>query len=128
MAYLRIPLWLLACLSVLGGAAQTPDVRHYTFSITLSDSTNRIQGQADVLAHFTDAASFLRLDLAAPRGGGKGMRVRSVTEGRKKVSFTQDSAVLRMGVRAVAGSLHTYRIDYEGIPADGLIIDRKSVV
>ena len=121
MAYLRIQLWLLACLSVLGGAAQTPDARHYTFSITLNDSTNRIRGQAVIQVHFTGASPLLQLDLAGPKGG-KGMRVRTVAEGRKTLSFVQDSAALHIRVRASAGSLHTYRIDYDGIPADGLII------
>jgi aminopeptidase N len=122
MAYYRILFGLLAGLSALGGAAQTPDVRHYTFTLTLSDSTNRIQGRAELRVHFSGTASFLSLDLAGPKGAGRGMRVRTVTEGRKTLSFTQDSATLRIRVRADAASTHTYHIVYGGIPTDGLII------
>ncbi|TDX00296.1 M1 family metallopeptidase [Dinghuibacter silviterrae] len=100
--------------AALRGAAQ--DMQHYTFALTLSDTTNRIHGVAAVTVRFNSARTWFRLDLAGR------MRVSSVREGRKKVPFLQDAGALSLRVKARKRSRHTYRIVYAGTPSDGLII------
>ena len=122
MRLIRTSIFFLSL--VAKAVAQVPavDVQHYGFSLFLSDSTNHIEGRADVTVRFLSASSVLHLDLVPPGAKDSGMRVRTVTEGGRAVVFIRDRTGLSLRVRARAGSLHTYRVSYGGIPADGLII------
>ena len=106
------------------GQAYNPaiDVRHYAFSLNVNDSNNKVIGQAAVTLVFREDAASLRLDLAAKNKEGKGMTVRSVTGGGRPIRFSQDSDHLVLQTGGKTGEQHTYTIDYDGIPADGLII------
>jgi aminopeptidase N len=95
---------------------QAQDVRHYTFALTLRDTTNRIQGEAAITVHFDAPSVSLRLDLAAR------MHVSSVREGKRSLHFTREADTLTISAGARKGSSHTYRVTYAGTPADGLII------
>jgi aminopeptidase N len=98
------------------------DVRHYDFSIEVSDSNNIIHGRAEITILFKGNAPCFILDLAQKNKQGKGMTVSSLTEKDKAVPYTQDSAQLHVYASARSGEQHTYIITYKGIPADGLII------
>ena len=50
------------------------------------------------------------------------MLVSVITEGSRTVTFLQDSDAVSINSPAKAGSVHSYIIDYAGVPADGLII------
>jgi aminopeptidase N len=106
--------------------AQTPfpgiDVQHYTFNLALNDENNVIKGKAEVTIKFTEDVPQAELNLVKKNSGGKGMLVSSVTENGKSISFRQDSDVLNILSPEKNRSLHTFTINYEGIPADGLII------
>jgi aminopeptidase N len=107
------------------GSGTGIDVQHYGFTLSLSDTTNRMEGRADVTVRFLQARSSLWLDLSGPRGRDTGMRVRAVTERARAVPFVQDREGIRLRTRANPGSLHTYHIVYGGIPTDGLIIGKN---
>ena len=127
---------LLFCIGVaIGqpapGPAATPqpgiDVQDYDFALTLSDTTDRIEGEATVhLRVTTDTLSAVRLDLIGPSegAGDAGMRVGAVSAGGEAVPYAQSDDLLRIRPdRALAaGQEYAFRIRYAGTPADGLII------
>ena len=108
------------------------DVQDYDFALTLSDTTDRIEGTATVrLRVTTDTLTAVRLDLigrnqtqATAPSQVPGMRVTSVTEEGASVPYRHRSDILRIDPASdfKAGQTHTYRIRYSGTPADGLII------
>ena len=103
------------------------DVQHYAFRLTLSDASNRIEGEATVrLQVSSDTVTAVRLDLDNPDGGtgSKGMTVMRVTADGADVPFRQanDHLVLDAGTDFEAGTERTYVIRYSGVPVDGLVI------
>ena len=108
------------------------NVLDYDFALTLSDTTDRIEGTATVrLRVTTDTLTAARLDLIGRDQGRTssaspipGMRVRSVSEDGQAVPYRHVNDILRIASPSgfKAGNVHTYRIRYAGIPADGLII------
>ncbi|GAB2701720.1 M1 family metallopeptidase [Mucilaginibacter koreensis] len=105
--------------------AQVPNsainVQHYKFALQLNDASNNIQGQAAVTVQFIKPAQSFSLNLVKRSQTGKGMLVSSVKEAGKIVKFKQDSDALTIYTPVQSGQ-HTYTINYNGIPADGLII------
>jgi aminopeptidase N len=93
--------------------AQQADVQHYQFSLTLSDTTDKIYGTAEITVRFPQQKTMFELDLA-------GMTVMTITENNQPVRFEQDSSKLRLSI--LPKGLYTFTIKYEGIPKDGLII------
>jgi len=108
------------------------DVQDYDFALTLSDTTDRIQGTATVrLRVTTDTLTAVRLDLigrdkvqGTAASNGPGMRVTSVSAEGQTVPYRHFNDILRIRPTSdfKAGQIKTYRIRYAGIPADGLII------
>lgn len=110
-----------------GPAAQPQpgiDVQAYGFHLTLSDTTNRIEGIATVRLRVTsDTLTAVRLDLVGPPGD-TGMKVSSVSEGRGPVPYAHVDDILRItpDTELSQGQTRTFRVQYAGVPADGLII------
>ena len=98
------------------------DVRHYSFSIILNDSNNIIRGNAIITTNFTSNENKVIFDLTNKKSDGKGMTVRSVKKNGQEISFSQDSEHLIINDPARKNNEAVYKISYEGIPADGLII------
>jgi len=120
-----------ACAQPVPGPAAKPqpglDVTDYDFHLSLSDTTDRIEGEAVVHLRVTsDTLSAIRLDLVGPPESpdGTGMRVASVADGGDAVPYSQRNDILQITPASglTAGDEHTVRIRYAGIPADGLII------
>ena len=101
------------------------DVKHYDFSLSLTDSNNTIAGDARVTLLFRENVPEFHLDLAGRNAGGKGMTVTSVRENDRPVPFTQQDDLLILRTTGTTGAEHTYDIRYAGIPADGLIISNN---
>ncbi|GAA4928985.1 M1 family metallopeptidase [Mucilaginibacter defluvii] len=118
---------LLAACTQANAQAPVPavDVQHYTFSITLNDQDDVIKGEADVRLSLCRDVSSITLDLDGKAADDKGMQVLTVTEGKKKLSFTHADDKLIINTAAKSGTNHTYRVTYGGIPADGLIISKN---
>jgi aminopeptidase N len=101
-------------------------VQDYDFHLTLSDTTDRIEGTATVRVRITsDTLTAVRLDLVGPPGAtDTGMRVTGVSRAGAPVPYTHTDDILHIrlpsGLRA--GRTHTLRVRYGGVPADGLII------
>ncbi|WP_263821061.1 M1 family metallopeptidase [Salinibacter sp.] len=118
-----------ACAQPAPGPAAQPqpgiDVQDYGFALTLSDTTDRIEGTATVHVRIdTDTLTAVRLDLIgrAPEGE-TGMRVQSVSEAGRAVSYRHADDLLRIRPPDLAvGQTRTFRIEYAGVPEDGLII------
>ncbi|WP_103020071.1 M1 family metallopeptidase [Salinibacter altiplanensis] len=118
-----------ACAQPAPGPAAQPqpgiDVQDYDFSLTLSDTTDRIEGTATVrLRVETDTLTAVRLDLVGRSAGeDTGMRVASVFEEGATVSYHHTEDLLRIAPSVLReGQTRTFRIEYAGVPADGLII------
>jgi aminopeptidase N len=98
------------------------DVQHYSFSIKLNDDNDTIKGQAAITIKFLQDVPQVQLNLVKKNSTGKGMLVSSVTENGNNLSFAQDSDVVSIASPAKTNTTHTYTINYQGVPADGLII------
>ena len=109
------------------------DVQDYDFHLTLSDTTDRIEGTATVRVRITsDTLTAVRLDLVGPpkTPTASGMGVSAVSA--QDVQGAEDAAVpyrhagdilrIRPEDGLSQGETQTYRIRYAGVPADGLII------
>jgi aminopeptidase N len=102
------------------------DILHYSFQIDLNDSTDVIQGIADVVVRFKQEVPCFQLELDDVDSQGRGMKIDRVTENQNLVEFNhlEDTITIpALGVKQ--GSEKRYRIDYHGIPADGLIISKN---
>ncbi len=117
------------------------DILKYQFRIEISDTTNRIQAVARVHLVVDQEEVSPRLDLVNANRGSKqrGMKVLSVrgyvdtsmSQGvnrlAKLVKFTHrdDQLDLALPKSYQVGDTAVYEIEYEGIPADGLIISNS---
>lgn len=101
------------------------DVQHYSFSIILNDSNNLIAGKAAITTKFTKQVQNVVMDLVNENEDRKGMTVTSVTANETGLHFSQDSQHLIIQDAGKTGEEKTYHIDYEGVPADGLIISNN---
>jgi aminopeptidase N len=101
------------------------DVQHYTFAVTLNDDNNNIQGKATIEVLVLKNTQAVALELVSKRADGKGMTVQQVTEKSKTLVFHQSADSIHIDLFATAGEKRTFEISYEGIPADGLIIDNN---
>jgi aminopeptidase N len=101
------------------------DVLHYTFRLSLSDSTDLIKGFAQLTIRFKDKVKEFEIDLVKKKATGKGMTVLKVESAHVVETFrhlVNDRIKIILKSEAVAGSIVTFDIAYEGIPEDGLII------
>ncbi len=99
------------------------DVLHYDFAISLFDGTDQIKGKAGLKMAVLQEADTLTLDLYAIDQTGKGMGVKKVTTGTEALFFRQSARRLHIwGSGAFQPGSTDLSIEYEGVPADGLII------
>ncbi|GAB4036068.1 M1 family metallopeptidase [Spirosoma gilvum] len=104
------------------------DVQNYAFSLTLSDSTNLIRGEATIRFTRADDRQTVWFDLI----GGKsdtlqtGMTVRSVSLADGKTApFSQRNDKVFINLPAQPNQATEVTIRYDGIPKQGLIISRN---
>ena len=103
------------------------DILHYDFFVSISDSSDRIEGLAKVKLELKQAVDHVVLDLVAPRDG-KGMAVKSVHEihfGDLDFKHSGELLEIALGARIPIGTNLELIVTYEGIPADGLIISKN---
>ncbi len=117
----------LLCASVLFAQLTSNglDVKHYSFTIILSDSNDIIKGKAEITTKFTNNENEVLFDLVNKNKDGKGMTVTAVAKNGIPRHFSQDSQHLIINDQAFAGTENIYTISYEGIPANGLIISNN---
>ena len=130
---LKQGLCLLALFAMTTAAYADPyvrqpiDVQHYRFAITLSDSTDRIAGEARIRLTVLKAdltQVWLDLASASPSRNGRGMRVGRVSRDGASLAFRHDADRLTITLDRTlpAGAVIELVVEYSGIPADGLQI------
>lgn len=104
------------------------DVQQYDFSLTLSDSTNQIRGEATIRVVRADDRPTVWFDLIGQKADSitTGMRVLDVrlADG-KSVPFSHRNDRVFINLPPAPGQPAVVTIRYEGIPAKGLIIGRN---
>jgi aminopeptidase N len=121
---------VITCFHIIVTAQQTGatiDVQHYTFSITLSDTSDLIKGNAAIEVLFIKDAPAITLDLISENSNHKGQSVLQVTEKGKPLNFTHTNNQLTIQFSSLvkSGEHRNIEIAYEGIPADGLVITKN---
>jgi aminopeptidase N len=119
-----------ACASMLRAdpyPRQPVDVEHYRFALVLTDSSDRIEGNATIRLRLLRAGlTRVAIDLAGVSGArqGRGMRVTSVHIGGAPATFAHDGDRVTITLTAASdsGAVVELRIRYAGQPADGLQI------
>jgi len=105
---------------------QKIDIKHYDFSIDLSDTSDVIVGNAKIDLIFKAPAEYFILNLAGRNEQGKGMTVIDVMVNGKESGFRhQDDSLYIYWNCTKANTTATVNISYSGIPADGLIISKN---
>ncbi|HEX2969187.1 MAG TPA: M1 family metallopeptidase [Bacteroidales bacterium] len=102
------------------------DVIHYTFSITLNDSTDRIEGKAEISLFLFENQDSVSFDLVKKAVDGNGMIVTNVTILGKQVKWYQaEEKLVLFPDNYITGDTLGISVEYFGVPADGLIISRN---
>ncbi len=105
------------------------DVEHYRFHLDLSEQSDLIEGRTEIVVRFLAAGvEELGFDLVGRDAGSEtGMEVIRVTRNGADVRHTHagDRLRIEMATPSAAGEARTFRVDYRGRPADGLIIDEN---
>lgn len=129
ISYQKIVTTFFAICSVAALSAQLPvnglDVKHYTFALSLNDTNNIIKGEAAITTGFLKSVNEVVFDLVNKNSDGKGMTVSSVTKNGHKEMFEQHEEHLLIHDNGRPGEEKIYSINYEGTPADGLIISNN---
>jgi len=103
------------------------DVKHYRFRVTLNDTTDIIEGVADISFVVKKSISEFELDLISKNSLGKGMQIKEVKLGGKETKFTHqnDRIKILFTTQPVVGETMIVSIRYSGVPQDGLIISKN---
>jgi aminopeptidase N len=102
------------------------NITHYKFSLTLNDSTNRIEGVAEIKLRLAHPVKELVFDLKNKGADGKGMVVAEVQEDYATKLYTHSNDKVVIPAALTENMDRVYRISYAGIPADGLVITSLS--
>lgn len=132
---MRFSIFIVVALSLVCGPAIAVDdyprnwdvdVVHYRFHLTLSDTSNEIDGRAEITVRFVEAGvSEFALDLIGTETGTeRGMEVLSVTRDDVAVrhSHLGNRLTISMASPSTAEERRTFTVQYRGVPKDGLII------
>lgn len=98
------------------------DVQSYVFSLTLSDESNLIKGEAEINVDFTQKVNPFSLDLIQ-KNGEYGMTISQVLEGEIPAIYTFNNHKIEITPSPSEEKNRTYKVIYEGIPERGLVID-----
>ena len=101
------------------------DIKHYAFSLTLSESTDVIKTKANITFLLKkENIRQLRLDLVNKKEiDGKGMLVLKVESNGILLKYIHKDDVLLVDLTSISTNIdHSVTIEYEGIPRDGMFI------
>jgi len=107
---------------------KNPNVKvdHYNFFIRVNDTTDVVSGEAWVTIRFLKPVDSFDLNLIGKKGGATGMEVLQVKGSGKPVEYSFKNDLITIKTPGVkANDQVEYMIDYQGIPADGLIISKN---
>ncbi len=103
------------------------DVKHYSFELSLSDSTDLIVGTTIIKVQFKQAGmQQFRLDLVnqTNKRQGKGMLVDAIMIGKQNLVYTHlnDELIIQLPAPSALNEELQFTIQYHGVPFDGLRI------
>ena len=103
------------------------DIKHYSFQINLSDSSNEIIGHTQIKILFKEAGvNNFRLDFVnkSIEKKDKGMVIDAIQLGNQVLSYTHqnDELIIQLPKPSSMGSTLEFSIKYHGVPLDGLRI------
>ncbi|MGB6151569.1 MAG: M1 family metallopeptidase, partial [Pricia sp.] len=99
------------------------DIQNYIFSLSLNDSTDQIQGEAEITVDFQNRPETFSLDLVA-KSQTYGMEVSNVFEGDNTANYTFENNKIKITPSSSDTTRsRTFKIAYRGIPERGLVID-----
>lgn len=103
------------------------DVTHYHFTLSLNDTTDIIEGSAEIQLLFVSQADKLVLDLKGGNDNATGMEVLHVAIKGYAFSHSHidDKLNIHFDQRVNEGSNLSVHIQYRGTPEDGLIISKN---
>ncbi|MDE3251534.1 MAG: M1 family peptidase [Bacteroidota bacterium] len=124
-----LPFLLLLSVSTWSQTTYRPymDVLHYDFHVRVTDQNDSLEATAGITVQYVTGTDAIVFDLKNRNDTGKGMQVSAVSENGKPLKFSHIHDLLRIDLSgtAAAKSIHSYQIEYGGIPADGLIISQN---
>lgn len=103
------------------------DIKHYSFALNLSDSSNEIFGNTIITIQFKkDSVQSIRLDLVnqSVERQGKGMKIDEVLLNNQSLLYVheKDELIIQLPSPSIAGAEIQISIQYHGMPFDGLRI------
>lgn len=103
------------------------DVKHYSFELSLSDSTDLIVGTTNIKVQFKQTGmQQFRLDLVnqTEKRQGKGMKINAIMFGSEKLVYTHlnDVLIIQLPRPSALNEELQFTIQYHGVPFDGLRI------
>ena len=103
------------------------DVIQYDFTVSLSDSSDRVNGKSLIRIRFTEATDSLSLDLTSLRSDGKGMTITGLTVDSEPVEWHHagERLIVRFNDAVKKNDTLDLFVIYSGIPSDGLIISKN---
>ena len=99
------------------------DILHYTFNITLSDSSNEIRGEATIIFTLKEQDKLI-LDLIGLTAENKGMVVNNISASGAALPFVHehDRLVITPGKKSNPDEPFAITIHYRGVAAAGLVM------
>lgn len=119
---------LFLLVAALFAKAQDVDVLHYTYALRLSDTSDLINGYAEIRFLARRNVSNLSFDLAGVERNGKGMRVlntQSIHPQKTFLAFEHEGNRINVPLHLKTGDSAVIAIRYNGIPNDGLIVAKN---
>lgn len=119
--------YLLPSAAIAQANRELIDVKSYSFTIELNDSTDVLKGKATLQVLSKKESKLLELDLATNNAAGKGMEVSAVFLNGKVIAFQHRNNLLQLTLPNATKTAEalSLEIDYKGIPDNGLIIAKN---
>ena len=116
-------LLIILLFSSLSYGQKDIDVLHYDINIEVNDTSNVISVEELITLKKTTSTNKINLDLISIDKNGFGMIVSSISQRDKNISFRQTgSDLIIIDQINKVGETFTLKINYSGIPQDGLVI------
>jgi aminopeptidase N len=100
------------------------DVVHYEFSVYLYDNQDIIEGEAAIRIVHRGVSNSIELDLVSKNRAGTGMTISKIEVDNKDVLWehSDNRIVIHLSNSKGIGESSNVRVEYSGVPGDGLII------
>ncbi|WP_373516988.1 M1 family metallopeptidase [Pricia sp.] len=98
------------------------DIQDYIFNLSLNDTTNQIEGEAEITVDFKNNPEAFALDLIG-KSRTFGMEITDIFEGENAANYTFENNKIKITPSSDSTRSRTFKIAYQGIPERGLVID-----